>query len=169
MFTYGPGTGMVVPSILVAMPAKYSSASIAVTASIARESRIGEERQDSNVEGETQRRVGFLRRAVESAEEAQRDTDQVAETGCAVTFPQPKHSFVTIFLLITPQSRTQRNGPLRTRRPDYSAAVGKAKFGGVGPLVGVGPRPRSMEGRATRRIRAPKHARTDANFFTPSG
>jgi hypothetical protein len=33
-----------------------------------------------------------------------------------VTFPQPKHSFVTIFLLITPQSRTQRNEPLRTRR-----------------------------------------------------
>src|SRR6266478_4009701 len=32
---------MVVPSILVAIPAKYSSASIAVTASIARESRIG--------------------------------------------------------------------------------------------------------------------------------
>src|SRR5216684_2198700 len=41
MLTYGPGTGIVSPWILVAMPAKYSSASIAVTASIAFESRIG--------------------------------------------------------------------------------------------------------------------------------
>jgi hypothetical protein len=41
---------------------------------------------------------------------------QSCKCRCAVTFPQPKHSFVTIFLLITPQSRTQRNGPLRTRR-----------------------------------------------------
>ena len=41
MLMYGPGTGMVSPWILVAMPAKYSSASIAVTASIALESRIG--------------------------------------------------------------------------------------------------------------------------------
>ena len=30
--------------------------------------------------------------------------------------PAAEAFFVTIFLLITPQSRTQRNGPLRTRR-----------------------------------------------------
>jgi hypothetical protein len=41
---------------------------------------------------------------------------QSCKCRCAVTFPQPKHSFVTICFLITPQSRTQRNGPLRTRR-----------------------------------------------------
>ena len=41
MLMYGPGTGIVSPWILVAMPAKYSSASIAVTASIALKSRIG--------------------------------------------------------------------------------------------------------------------------------
>jgi hypothetical protein len=41
----------------------------------------GEERQDSDVESEPQRRVGFLRRAVEGAEDAQADTDQVDEAG----------------------------------------------------------------------------------------
>ena len=49
---------------------------------------------------------------------------QSCKCRCAVTFPQPKHSFVTICFLITRQSRTQRNGPLRTRRHRWELSWG---------------------------------------------
>ena len=49
---------------------------------------------------------------------------QSCKCRCAVTIPQPKHSFVTICFLITRQSRTQRHGPLRTRRHRWESSRG---------------------------------------------
>ncbi len=43
--------------------------------------QAGEQRQDPDVEGDPKGRVDLLRRAVESAEAAQPDADQVDETG----------------------------------------------------------------------------------------